>query len=1100
MRSVLAVLLVASACPLASQAAGPRGYYREPALHGDTVVFVSEGDLFKVRVEGGVATRLTTGLGEERDPAISPDGTSVAFVGTYDGPAEVYVMPLDGGLPRRRTWDGHSKAVVGWTPDGRVLVATRRHSGMPSTQLEALDVSHEDVTPSSVVPLAQAADGSYAPDGTLYFTRFAFQGSHTKRYRGGTAQNVWRFRDGAAEAEPLTADWPGTSRRPMWSQGRVVFVTDRDGTLNLWSMDPGGGDLRQLTRHDGWDVREPSLDRGRVAYRLGADLRLLDVASGADREIPITLESDLDQTREHRVDKPIDYLTASHPSPDGDRVALTARGQVFVVPHGQGRLVEASRAPGVRYRDARFMPDGTTLLALSDESGEVEVWTAPANGAGERKRLTRDADVLRWEAVPSPDGRFVAHTDKNQRLWVLETATGTNRRVASSDYGDLTDLAWSPDGRWLAFVEQAANLFRRVMLYDAERGEAASPVPATSDRYDSYAPAWSPDGKWLYLLSDRNLHSIVGSVWGSYQPEPYLDKTTRIYHIALRSGTRSPFAPDDELHAKQEPDKKKEENEKGAGRAKDPREKVRVEIDVDGIAGRLAEVPIPAGNYAGLALNEKALFTRSSAAGERRGDLVAIPIRNRDLEPKTVVPGVTSFELTADRKKLLARKGDDLFVVDAEPAEAKLDKARLDLSAWRLTVDPREEWRQMFVEAWRLERDYFWDTNMSGIDWAATRDKYLPLVDRVHAREELSDVFAQMISELSALHMFVRGGDEREPRSDVVPASLGAVLERDEAAGGYRVKRVYRTDPDRPDRRSPLARPGVEVSDGDVIAAIDGVATLSVPDAGALLRDKAARQVLLRVAPRAGGATRDVVVEPITPAEDADLRYREWEYTRRQRVEQQGGGAIGYVHLRAMSAANFTEWAEGYYPVFTRAGLIVDVRNNRGGNIDSWILSRLLRRAWFYWSTRVGDPPIWNMQYAFRGHVVVLCNESTASDGEAFTEGIRRLGIGKIIGTRTWGGEIWLSSSNVLVDRGIATAAEYGVYGPEGEWLIEGHGVDPDTVVDNLPHATYEGADAQLDAAIRYLEDEIRANPVPPPTVPPKPEKRGHSPIPAAPK
>jgi tricorn protease len=346
---------------------------------------------------------------------------------------------------------------------------------------------------------------------------------------------------------------------------------------------------------------------------------------------------------------------------------------------------------------------------------------------------------------------------------------------------------------------------------------------------------------------------------------------------------------------------------------------------------------------------------------------------------------------------------------------------------------------------------------MHGLDWPAVRKKYEPLVDRVSTRAELSDLIGQMVSELSALHIFVRGGDVGRPEVPrVQAASLGADLLRDEAAGGYRVGHVLRHDPDEPDRAPPLSRPGVGVREGDVIEQVNGTSTLSVADVQLLLRHQAGRQVLLRVKPKSGGASRDVVVRPISPMAAADLRYHEWEYDRRKVVEEAGRGRIGYVHLRTMGPGDIADFARGYYPVFNRQGLIIDVRHNGGGNIDSWVLNRLLRRPWFYWNQRVGQRPQWNMQYAFRGHLVVLCDQFTGSDGEAFSEGFRRLGLGKVIGTRTWGGEIWLTSSNFLVDRGIATAAEFGVYGPEGTWLIEGHGVDPDIVVDNPPHATFK--------------------------------------------
>jgi tricorn protease len=380
---------------------------------------------------------------------------------------------------------------------------------------------------------------------------------------------------------------------------------------------------------------------------------------------------------------------------------------------------------------------------------------------------------------------------------------------------------------------------------------------------------------------------------------------------------------------------------------------------------------------------------------------------------------------------------------------------------------------------------------MHGVDWPAVRAKYRPLVDRVTSRGELSDLLGQMVSELSALHIYVYGGEMRDGPDDVGNASLGAVFTRDEAAGGYRVEHVYPTDPDEPGEAAPLARPAVNVGEGDVITMVNGTPALSAPDLGALIRNQAGKQVLLHVKP-ARGPERDAVAVPMTTSEASDLRYDAWEYTRRLRTDSLSQGRIGYVHLRAMGGSDYTNFARDYYPVFTREGLIVDVRHNRGGNIDSWILEKLMRKAWSYWSRPVGDAPAWNMQYAFRGHMVVLCDAYTASDGELFSEGFRTLGLGPVIGTRTWGGEIWLSSDNFLVDGGIATAAEYGVYGPRGTWLIEGHGVDPDVVVDNLPHATFEGGDAQLEAAVEYLKRRMREDPVPPPAHPPYPDKSGN--------
>jgi tricorn protease len=569
----------------------------------------------------------------------------------------------------------------------------------------------------------------------------------------------------------------------------------------------------------------------------------------------------------------------------------------------------------------------------------------------------------------------------------------------------------------------------------------------------------------------------------------------------MKPGERSPFQPDDELFAApatppQNP------GEKPADRPADkPGEKATAAgavaravmpappatVDLTGIETRLLEVPLAAGNYRELASDGRRLYFIDREAGAPRGSLKTLAIENKSPKPETFVEDVISYEVSQDRKKILVRKAQDLFVFDvaAKPPQ-DTSKNKVALGEWSFRLDPRDEWRQMFAEAWRLERDYFYDRGMHGIDWPAVQAKYLPMVDRVTDRAELSDILAQMVGELSALHIFVRGGDLRRGADQVAPASLGATFARDEKAGGYRVAHIYRSDPDLPGEVAPLSQVNVDVREGDVIEAINGVPALSARDISALLRDQAGRQMLLKVTPKAGGASRDVVVTPISMSRENDLRYDEWEYRRRLAVEKATNNRMGYVHLRAMGAGNMAEWQREFHPVFDREGLIIDVRHNNGGNIDSWILEKLLRKAWFFWQPRVGKPT-WNMQYAFRGHLVVLVDQNTASDGEAFAEGVRRLG--KVIGTRTWGGEIWLSQSNVLVDRGIATAAETGVFGPDGDWLIEGHGVDPDIVVDNLPHETFKGKDAQLEAAIKYLEQEIRNKPIPTPVAPKYPDK-----------
>ncbi|HLK16409.1 MAG TPA: S41 family peptidase [Fimbriimonadaceae bacterium] len=1048
-------------------ALGPQnqGYYMQPAIGKTQIVFVSEGDLWSVPLTGGLAHELTSHVAPASHPAISPDGAMVAYTGSYEGPSDAYVMPVDGGPPTRLSFTG-GMTVVGWAPDGRVLASTGNRSGLPGPELVEIDTKTLEQTE---VPLDKANDGEFDATGqTLYFTRFAFQGSHTKRYKGGTAQSIWKYTMGAPEAVPLTKSFPGTSKGPMCWNGRVYFISDRDGVMNVWSMDENGGGLKQLTHSKSWDIQNASLRAGRIAYQLGADIHLLDLGDGSDKTLDISLASDFDQTREHFITNPANYVTALAVATDGSKIVLTARGQVFVAPVEPGRLVSVTRDSSARFRDGLFTPDGKSVLAISDASGENEWWMLPANGVGVAHQVTRDSKVLAVSGSISPDGKHLAFADKNQELWDLELATNKLTKVLTSLDGTPSDLTWSPDSAWLAF-RMPTYTFDRIALYTVATGKV---TPVTTPRADSASPAWSTDGKWLYFLSNRTFQSVVGAPWGPRQPEPFFDKQTKLYAIGLVKGLRSPFQPADELSPVLP-------GKPSAG-------PVKVEVDTDGIQGRLWELPAPAGNYSGLAATaDRLYFLNSQSRGT--SDLDYLEITNKDAAVKTFAPAVRSFSLTRDTKKLLIARGAGIYVVPAAGPMASLEKP-VDLSAWTFPVQPREEWRQMFVDAWRLERDFFYDRNMHGVDWPAILAKYKPLVDRIRGRDELSDLLAQMVGELSALHTFVYGGDQRGSLDRVAPASLGALFSRDVSAGGFRVDRIYSGDPDYPNSMAPLARPEVHIGVGDVITSIDGIATLGAASLDSLLRAKAGRQVLVSVKDHGAGAERQCIVVPMEAGAVGNLRYTDWEVSRRDKVDTAGGGSIGYVHLRAMGSGDIAQWARDFYPVFDRPGLIIDVRHNNGGNIDSWIIEKLLRKAWMYWQDRVGNPT-WNMQWAFRGHVVVLCDENTASDGEAFSEGIKRLGLGKVIGSRTWGGEIWLSSDNVLEDFGIATAAETGVYGPEGKWLIEGHGVDPDIVVDNLPHATYLGQDAQLQAGIDYLLKEIKDHPVPVPPSPKHPDK-----------
>ncbi|MDQ8155345.1 MAG: S41 family peptidase, partial [Gemmatimonadota bacterium] len=695
----------------------------------------------------------------------------------------------------------------------------------------------------------------------------------------------------------------------------------------------------------------------------------------------------------------------------------------------------------------------------------------------------KNSRILRFRGVPSADGKWLAWSDNNQDLWVMNLATKEMRKVSENREGTGA-VAWSPDSRWLAFEMSAPNSFQQIKIFSVESGKN---LALTSDRTNSSAPAWDPKGEFIYFLSDRNLRTLVGAPWGNRRPEPYFDKEIELYQVALRPGLRSPFLPDDELH---KPAPRAARGDSARAPAKMDSVKA-VQIEPEGLMARIRRLPVPSGNYGWLAATSDALFYTSRGSGaDAKTDLVALKIGNEKPEPVVVEGGIRSAELSGNGRSLLVRKENALYVLEARAAKAgDISDERLDLSGWTFSIDVRDDFRQLFTDAWRMERDWFYDPQLHGVDYEATLKKYGALVPRITTRSELNDLIGWAVGELSALHTSVGGGDLRRGEDNVGVASLGARLFRDPARSGYRIDYIYRADPDFPAERSPLAEPDLNVKAGDVITAVNGTRTLSVTDIGELLRNQAGKQVLLTLGD--GAAARDVIVTPI--GNEQTLRYSDWEYTRRLAAEQQSDGKIGYVHLRAMGGGDIDQFYRQFTPVFNRQGLILDMRQNRGGNIDSWVLEMLSRKAWMYWQNRVGEP-YWNMQGAFRGHMVMLVDQETASDGEAVADGFRRLGLGVVIGARTWGGEIWLSGANTLTDGGVARAPMMGVYGPERKWLVEQEGVKPDIVVENLPHATFNGQDAQLDAAIEYLKKKIAEDPRPVPAPPPYPKRGKNSP------
>lgn len=1065
-----------------------KGYYRSPAIYQNTVIFTAEGDLWKYDISNGITLRLTSNEGLETDPCISPDGKKVVFSGQYEGPSELYIMDIDGSVPKRLTYDfdGYSIKASGFTKAGKILYRSSTYNNIPASQLIALD----PVTlAKEIVPLWQASLGCYDEDGILFFTRFQNQGSKTKRYKGGLIEQVWKF-NGSQEATCLTGDFDGTSTSPMLYNNRIYFLSDRDGTMNIWSMDKDGKNLKQETVSKGWDLQSPSIYGSKIVYQKGADICLYDITNGSEKTLNISIVSDFDQRKPKWIKSPVESISNAAISPNGNYAAIVSRGRIFVSPGKSDRWQEVVHTSGIRFKDVQFIND-KSLAALSDESGEFEVWKINADGSDSGTQITKDSKTMISFFKISPDGKYIAYDDKNEVLRIAEVATGAVKFRYDSSYGGINELSWSRNSRFLEVTQSIENLNAQLFIIDTQNMKM---LPLSTPRLNSFSTSWSLDSNWLYFVSERNLVSQTRSPWGSRQPEPVYTNVANIYAMPLDTSAKFPFLKTDSWltdsvfnpsvitkPATVSTDKKQK------SKSTKPEEK---NYDWQYLKNILYQVPVKSGNIYNMVAADGYLYWSDAPSDQNDqggSKLYAIKIEeSKKYEPTEIASGVANFILSANGKKLLIfYTNKSIAIADANGAKPDAEKTKLQLDNWSFMVDPQQDWKQMFNDAWRMMRDYFYDRDLHKVNWLAVKQQYEPLVARLTDRYELDDLISQMVGELSALHTFVFGGDQRRPTDMIQTGFLGGSFTK--TSKGIRIDHIYKSDPDYPDFSSPLNKPELRIKEGDIITSVDNIPLKDVDDIAEVLANKVKIPVKLSLLNK-NNMPYEQVITPCSARDAYILRYEEWELNNRYKVDSMSSDNIGYIHLKAMTGNDMDDFVKQFYPVFNRQGLILDVRENFGGNIDSWVLEKLLRKAWMYWQGRNGGPA-WNMQYAFRGHMVILCDQQTSSDGEAVTEGFRRLGFGKVIGMRTWGGEIWLSMDNRLVDNGIASAAETGVYGPEGKWLIEGRGVEPDITIDNLPFESYKGKDAQLEYAIDYLKKQIKENPVVVPPAPPHPDK-----------
>lgn len=1088
MKSLAMVLL----CVMASvpALAGVEGYYRYPATNGQSVVFAAEGDLWEAPIAGGLAVRLTTDAGEEWFPEFSPDGKWLAFSAAFEGNTDIYVMPASGGEPTRLTFHPDPDLCVGWTPDSeRVLFRSRRESGQ-SSETFLFAVPREGGFPEHVnIGICALAD--YSPDGRFVaFNRLSREFRNWKRYKGGTAQDIWIGDLQSNDFRKLT-DFEGTDAFPMWHKGRVFYVSDRSGRMNIFSSRPDGSDIRQHTEHTEYDVRWPDMHDGRVVYMHAGGLWSLDVETGASREIPVTLPTDRLRTRT-RFEDAGDTLEAFDISHDGSRLAIGSRGEIWTLPVKGGRTIALNETPGIRERQPVYSPDGTRIAAITDESGEQEIVILDAMGREERRILTSAGQGWVFDPVWSPDASLIAYADLTQTLHIVDVETGATTVVDDDNVWEITEYTFSPDSKWLAYTKPFGSWTwdQSIYLYSIEQGRS---YPVTTRFSGDHSPEWDPKGRYLYFISGRVHDPLL--CWRDFEHVSIETEVPCL--IVLAQDGVPPFVSDEvrEMYGpKDDDDSDDDDDSKDDG---DDRDEIvePIRIDLEGIEARCFQFPIDKGNYSALHAEDDTLYYASQptdgllyddfGGGDERDRVTLHAFDLKESESKVFLDKIRGFAFSADGSTIAWLSEDSIKVAstDAPPTEPDETISPGDL---RLAVVPGEEWEQIFWEAWRLQRDFYWASNMAGTDWDSVGAAYAKLLPRISTRNELNDLIGQMIAELGTSHTYVWGGDT-EHGDSVGVGVLGATMRPAPEARAYRFERVLRPEAWETSVSAPLTMPYANVKSGDYLFAINGKDLRDTDNVYQRLANLAGKEVLLTVGSRADRSdARDIQIK--TLASETDLRYRDWCRTKREYVDAQSSGRVGYFHLPDMGGEGLVEFIKGFYPQASKDALIIDCRYNGGGFVSQMIIDRLARRPWAYMQPRRGNADTYP-SVVHAGPKAMLTNYFAGSDGDIGPESFKMLKLGPVIGTRSWGGVVGIRADKGFIDGGMSTQPEFAWWEPKRGWEMENSGVHPDIVIDMLPGDYAAGRDPQIDKALEYLMDQLEANPPAKPEAPPYPDK-----------
>ena len=1062
---------------------------RFPDIHGDKVVFVYAGDIYEVSSQGGVARKLTSDPGLELFPKFSPDGKWIAFTGQYDGSFNVYVMPSDGGQPRQLTFRqdipgipermGPNDEVISWTPDGKNIVFLSRMHTYNTWFGSLYTISVEGGMPTQF-PVPKGGLLSFSPNGKEFAYNRIFRNFRArKRYYGGMAQKIYIHNMEIMDEEQI-GDWKGTDTDPMWYKNTIYFISDRDANRrkNIWAYDLKTKAFKQVTFFKDYDCNWASLGPNAIIFQNGGYLYVLDLPGEKLRKLDISIPNDEAVAMPkwvHASKSIVNFAIA----PDGERAVFQARGDIFTVPKKTGNTRDLTNTSGVDDKDPVWSPNGKYISYISDRTGEEEIYIREDKPNSDAVQITHGNKEYLDQIIWSPDSKKILYADQSFKLWYVDIATKKPVLVDKDSVWQFNGYSWSPDSRYITYAKHHANTFTSIYLYSLADGKIHEVTTGYTNDYD---PIFDREGKYLIFLSDRNYNGVIGN----FDMEFTDTKSTGIYVATLQTGNVSPFTPkSDEVKVAEG----KNQDGKPVAEKKEskPERSKEVKIDFSGLGSRAVEVPISTNNIGGLSEANGNIyyvtFPTMGLSGNASGEKSALHCYSlAERKDTKLLSPVDGYDLSADGESIMYQSGKTFGIISSKAAEDKVGEGELNLSKMQMFVHFHQEWTEMFNQAWRLERQFFYSPEMNGVNWEAEKERYEVLLPYVNNRYDLTDIISSMIGELQNSHTYVGGGYYPEIHKTVT-GLLGANYSLDKATGYYKVSRIMIGLNTNPSRISPLTLPGINVKQGDYILAINNLPVKFPMSIDSVMENTVGTTVSLLVnsKPDPKGAWT-IEVNPI--ADEYNLRYNDWIVRNRELVDSLSGGKIGYVYLPDMEAAGLNAFVQQYYPQITKAGLIIDERYNGGGFVDQLLLERLRRILVGMSMSRHGAPTT-IPQPVFNGYMACLINHYSASDGDIFPYYFRKYGLGPLIGTRTWGGVRGIVGYRPLVDGGYVTVPQFSLYGMKSEWIVENYGVEPDIKVDETPKLVMEGRDPQIEEAVKYLMNEIKKNPKKIPPIPP---------------